>query len=115
MPGSEQIDTFELGEQIEELRALEPYEREGRTARTLLRTDDLRVVLIVMKEGSRIEEHDTAGTVTVQALDGELVLSMPEREVTLPAGSLLALDSGVEHDVRAAVDSAFLLTLGWGS
>jgi hypothetical protein len=33
--------------------------------------------------------------------------------VDLPAGHLLALDQCVPHDVEAAEDSAFLLTLSW--
>lgn len=104
---------FDFDQEIESLRSLEPYEREGRTARTLLHTEDLRVVLIVMRAESRMEEHDAKATVTVQALEGELVLNLPDRAVTLPAGNLLTLGKGLRHDVRANVDSAFLLTLGW--
>lgn len=107
--------TFDLDEEIEALRELEPYKREGRTARTLLHTEDLRVVLIAMQAESRMEEHDANATVTVQALEGELVLKLPDREVTLPAGKLLTLGKGLPHDVEANVDSAFLLTLGWAN
>jgi quercetin dioxygenase-like cupin family protein len=106
---------FNLDQKIEELRSLEPYEHEGRTARTLIHTDDLRVVLVVMKAGDRMKEHHANATATVQALSGELVLTLPEREVTLPAGRLLALGKGLRHDVQANGDSAFLLTLGWGT
>lgn len=106
---------FELDEKIDELRSLEPYEREGRTARTLISTEDLRVVLVVMKAGNHMKEHRADATVTVQTLAGELVLKLPQREVTLPAGRLLAMGEGLRHDVQANVDSAFLLTLGWGT
>lgn len=104
---------FDLDKKIDELRSLEPYEREGRTARTLIHTDDLRVVLVVMKAGNQMKEHHANATVTVQALAGEIDLKLPEREVTLPAGSLLAMGERLRHDVQANVDSAFLLTLGW--
>ena len=36
-----------------------------------------------------------------------------EETVDLPAGRLLALDRNIKHDVEAAVDSAFLLTIAW--
>lgn len=103
---------FDLDEQIEALRSSEPYEHGGRTARTLLHSEDLRVVLVVMQAGARMEEHDAAATATVQTLEGELVLELPDREVTLPAGQVLLLGGGLRHDVQADVDSAFLLTLG---
>ncbi len=105
---------FDLDEKIEELRSLEPYEREGRTARTLISTEKLRVVLVVMKAGNRMNEHQADTTATVQALAGEIVLKLPQREVTLPAGRVLAMGEGLRHDVQANVDSAFLLSLGWG-
>jgi hypothetical protein len=35
------------------------------------------------------------------------------RTFDLPAGSLLALDRGLPHDVEALEDSAFLLTIAW--
>jgi quercetin dioxygenase-like cupin family protein len=35
------------------------------------------------------------------------------RTFDLPAGSLLALDQGIPHDVEALEESAFLLTIAW--
>jgi hypothetical protein len=36
-----------------------------------------------------------------------------DREFDLPQGRLLVLDRGVQHDVEALQDSAFLLTVAW--
>lgn len=104
---------FNLSLIISELRNNEPYEREGRTAKTLVHMDDMRVVLVVMKEGSKMAEHDANATATVHTLQGEISLKLPRGEVSVPDGQLLALGAGLPHDVTAVSDAAFLLTLGW--
>lgn len=104
---------FDLISLVEELRDLDAYAREGRTARTLTRSDDLRTVIVVIAAGTSISEHDTSVSSTVQTLVGHLKLDLPDRTVSLPAGGLLVMAPGLKHDIRAEVDSAFLLTLGW--
>lgn len=111
------IDLTAIGQ---EMRTEEAYVREGHTARTLVREHDLRVVLIVMKAGSRMAEHSANETVSIQPLSGRLRLQLPrlarqreDRIVDLPVGRLLVLERGNEHDVEAIDDSAFLLTFGW--
>ncbi len=105
--------TFNLKALIAELRTLEPYTRTGHTARALIHTDDLRLVLVVMRRGAQMGDHDADATVTVQVLDGALKLQLPDREVEVATGRVLAMASGLRHDVEALADSAFLLTLGW--
>ena len=102
---------FHLDAVDDEMRRAAAYEREGHTARTLLRLDDLRVVLVVMKAGSRIKEHQADGSACIHALCGHLRVRLPDRTVDVPAGRLLALAGGLRHDVEAVADSAFLLTL----
>jgi quercetin dioxygenase-like cupin family protein len=104
---------FDLAGIEHELRKEDAYLREGHTARTLVRKADLRIVLVVMKTGARIAEHRAKETATVHALSGHLRLRLPDKTAELPAGRLLAMDAGLEHDVEAVADSAFLLTLGW--
>ena len=96
-----------------ELRQEDAYLRGGHTGRTLVRESDLRVVLIAVQGGARIAEHDTDSSVSIHALSGHIRLHLPNRDVDLSAGRLLALGPGIEHDVEAMVDSAFLLTLSW--
>lgn len=105
--------TFDLEAIAAELRTEEPYVRGGHTARTLVRTSDLRVLLIALREGARISEHHANVTASVQVLSGQIRLELPERTVALEAGQLLVLGSGLAHDVYAQTDSVFLLTLGW--
>jgi quercetin dioxygenase-like cupin family protein len=91
--------------------------RVGRNAKTLVKHQDLRLVLTVLRAGGRIQEHKASGRISIQTLQGHLrmrILQTPEGElIDLPAGRLLVLDQGVPHDVEAVADSAFLLTVAW--
>jgi len=95
------------------MRREDAYRREGHTARTLVREQDLRIVLVVMKAGARIAEHRANDTASVHTLSGHVRLELPGKTSDLPAGRLLVLERGLRHDVEAVVESAFLLTLGW--
>lgn len=106
-------ETVELARVAEALRAEPAYEREGHTARTLARAEDLRVVLVALRAGNIIAEHRVSATATVQVLSGRVRLQLPERAVELGAGELVVLAAGLAHEVHAPVESAFLLTLGW--
>lgn len=105
--------SFDLAAIDAELRAEDAYEREGHTARTLARSPDLRIVLVVMKAGARIAEHRADETVSVHTLSGQVRLRLPDRTAELAAGQLLVLERGQRHAVEAVGDAAFLLTLGW--
>ena len=103
---------FDLTREIEQLRS-EGRWQSGHTAKTLAKYPDLRVVLIVMKAGGRLEKHRAEGRISVQTLDGKIRLNTAERSVELPAGQMLTLERSIPHDVESTVDSAFLLTIAW--
>ena len=106
-------DIFNLAAIDSELQTGDAYSREGHTARTLVREPDVRIVLVVMKAGARIAEHRADETAAVHALSGYVRLHLPDKTADLPAGRLLVLEPGLQHDVEAVLDSTFLLTLGW--
>lgn len=105
---------FNLASELDQLHRdgswLQPT---GRSSKTLVKYPDLRIVLIAMKANTRMHEHTAAGRISVHSLNGHIRLHLPGRVVDLPGGYLLALDQCVPHDVEAAEDSAFLLTLSW--
>ena len=105
--------TFDLAPIVAEMRREEVYEREGHTARTLAREEDLRVVLVVVKGGGVIKEHRANGTASMHVLSGHLHVRLRDRWVDLPGGHLLMLERGLPHNVEALDESVFLLTLGW--
>lgn len=104
--------TFDLSEQIHELRE-ESYWQSGRNAKTLVKYDDFRIVLIALQANTTIHEHHAAGRISVQTIKGHLRMHAGGKKFDLPAGQVLVLDRGMAHDVVAVEDSAFLLTIAW--
>ena len=100
------------------VRELEQLHREagwqfGQNAKTLVKYDGLRVVLIALKARSKIPGHHTEGQISIQTVAGHIQVHAQGRTFELGAGGLLALDQGLPHDVEALEDSAFLLTIAW--
>jgi quercetin dioxygenase-like cupin family protein len=102
----------DLTRELEQLHR-EPGWSSGQNAKTLVKYDDLRIVLMALKAGARIPGHQTEGRISIHAVTGHLKVRAQDRTFDLPAGRLLALDQGVPHDVEALEDSAFLLTIAW--
>jgi quercetin dioxygenase-like cupin family protein len=116
MPKLESVEdgsTFDLDGIERELRVDGAYERNGHSARTLARTQDLRVVFMVLKDGGTIAEHHADETTSIHALSGQVRLKLPDRTVELRGGQVLVLGFGLPHDVEAMEDSSLVLTLGW--
>jgi quercetin dioxygenase-like cupin family protein len=103
---------FDLPGEIEQLRQGRLYGHGGPSGRTLLKEQDLRIVLVALKAGGRMEEHSASGPSSIQAIEGLVRVHLADRQVELGPGSLLTMESAVRHDVEAVEDSAFLLTIG---
>ncbi len=105
---------FDLGEEINQQQKEDSWlHGVGRSSKTLVKYDDLRVVLISMKANTQMHEHKAAARISVQTLTGHVQLRVVGRTVDLSAGHLLALDQCLPHDVVALEDSSILLTLSW--
>jgi quercetin dioxygenase-like cupin family protein len=103
---------FDLKRELEQLRS-EPEWGTGQNARTLVKYDDFRVVLTALKARARLPGHQTEGRISIQTVVGHIQVRAQGRTFDLAAGSLLALDQGIPHDVEALEESAFLLTIAW--
>ena len=103
---------FDLPAEIHRLHAETTWST-GHNARTLIKYDDLRVVLTALKASTHVPEHKTEGRISVHVLSGHLQLKAAGRTFSLRPGGVLALDHGVLHDVEALEESAFLLTIAW--
>jgi quercetin dioxygenase-like cupin family protein len=85
----------------------------GQNARTLIKYDTLRVVLVALQAGRNLPEHETEGRLTIHVLSGHLEVKAAGRTFNLRPGGLLALDRNLPHDVRALQESTVLLTIAW--
>jgi len=103
---------FDLVQELQQLQR-ETGWMNGQNAKTLVKYDDLRVVLIGLRANERIPGHKALGRVTIQMISGHIHLHAMGRTFDLVLGSLLSLDKEVSHDLQALEDSAFLLTIAW--
>jgi quercetin dioxygenase-like cupin family protein len=106
------ILSFDLDGEIKRLREENAWQA-GRNSKTLVKHADLRLVLTVLKSGTRLHEHKAAGRISVQAVAGHIQMHVQGQVFDLPCGHLLALERALPHDVEALEDSAFLLTIAW--
>ncbi|HEX5473614.1 MAG TPA: AraC family ligand binding domain-containing protein [Vicinamibacterales bacterium] len=103
---------FDLGRELDDLHR-EGGWKSGHNARTLVKFDDFRVVLIALASNTTIPGHRTDGRISIQTVRGHVRVRAEGRTFDLPAGALLALDHDLPHDVEALEESAFLLTIAW--
>jgi quercetin dioxygenase-like cupin family protein len=115
LPGlAEPLLQIDFERELQQLRREDSWQREtGRSSKTLAKYPDFRIVLILMKSGSKMRQHKAEGRISIQQLKGQVCIHLADRKVTVSAGHLLVLDCGVLHDVEALEESALLLTISW--
>ncbi len=106
---------FHLDDELQATDNPEILARSGRTARTLVKDQSLRVTLHLIAPGGAIAEHHADGPITVQVLRGAMSFRAGERDYELGEGDLLALDAGIRHSVQSPEGAAFLLTVSLGA
>ena len=115
LPGLAQpLLQIDFDRELQQLRREDSWQREtGRSSKTLAKYPDFRIVLILMKGGTRMRQHRAEGRISIQQLKGQACIHLADRKVNVSAGHLLVLDCGVLHDVEALEESALLLTISW--
>jgi quercetin dioxygenase-like cupin family protein len=83
----------------------------GAKTTTLIKSESLEVVRLVMAAGKEIAEHRAPGAITVHCLEGKIGFTALGKSVELTAGQLLYLPAGEPHSVKCVEDASFLLTL----
>jgi quercetin dioxygenase-like cupin family protein len=85
----------------------------GHAARTLVKDGPLRIIILGLKTGSTLKEHESAGPVSVHVLSGQVGIASPARSDSLRSGQALVFDAAVSHSLEAQSDSVVLLTIAW--
>lgn len=101
--------TFQLSEQLREMRADEAYQH-GRVGRTLARSGRLRVTLVAMASGNIIHTHQADSPMTLHVLEGHIRFRAGGEDHELREGGLIFFGPGDANDMRAMEESALLLT-----
>lgn len=108
---TQKLNAFDLSSEIEQMKLEDSWEKTGRSAKTLHKENNMRLVLNAMKAGTVIKTHHAKGPISVQCLEGEIKFHTDERSVTLDQGRVLTLMEFVKHSVEAVTESSFLLTV----
>jgi quercetin dioxygenase-like cupin family protein len=104
---------LDLAQELADVRRDDAYETGGHNAKTLARYPDLRLVLIALDRGKRLEQHQTKGRVSIHVIEGKVTIGLDTEKVELGVGCLLEVAPGAAHDVEATEPSALLLTIAW--
>jgi quercetin dioxygenase-like cupin family protein len=97
---TEPIDIKPLGAQL----------RQTKTA-TLVQTDALKLVRLIVPAGKEIPSHRAPGEITVQCLEGRVAFTTGESTYELEAGRLLHVPHQQTHSVRGLEDASLLVTV----
>src|SRR3712207_5504958 len=109
------LQSFNLGAEVTRLRQEKAWQEGRRNAITLRKGEGLSMVLLVMKEGDRLDEHSASGPVTLMVREGRIRFSTADKSVEAETGTVLACDAGVRHSVEALGEAVCLLNVATGS
>lgn len=102
---------FDIAEQVRHLKQESVWASGTRNAITLTKEPGVRVVLTVLKQGTKLHEHQASGPLTIQVISGRLDLHAAGQSIVLAPGEVAVLESAVAHELEAIEESAFLLTI----
>jgi quercetin dioxygenase-like cupin family protein len=103
--------TFSIAEEIRRLRQEPEWISGVRNSVTVVKTANLSVVLIAIKKDASLCGHEVDGPITLQVISGAVKFGVAGEPLTLTAGTVIALDKSVPHDIHALDDSELLLTI----
>lgn len=78
---------------------------------SLLKTQALQLMHLVLPAGQGLPEHSVPGAITVHCLEGDAVVTTPSRTCHLGAGQLVMLTGGEPHAVHAVTDASLLVSV----
>ena len=94
------IDVRPLGERFGEAKTS-----------TLLKTDQLEVIRLIMPAGRELLTHTAPGETTIHCLEGRVELKLREETHEMEKGHLLHLPPNEPHSVRSLENASLLLTI----
>jgi len=113
-PPAEPLELIDLESETAPLRETRAWRLHGQSAKTLVKHEHFRLVLVAVKAGRRCREHSAEESMSAHAVEGAVRVHLEGGgDVELRAGSVLALAPGLCHDFEATEDSTILLTLAW--
>lgn len=90
--------------------------QEGRVvSRTFLQTNVTSLTLFAFDKGEGLSTHTAAGDAFVQVLDGEALITIGGKDVTVKAGEVVVMPANVPHSLQARERFKMLLVVVKGT
>jgi quercetin dioxygenase-like cupin family protein len=93
------------------LANLVDYEKGRVVSRTFAQNEAVSLTLFAFDEGEGLSTHAAAGDAMVQVLDGEVSLTIGDKEVVATTGEVVVMPAGIPHSVDAVKRFKMLLTV----
>lgn len=106
------VQFFDSETVLQELEREEAFWSSRRAASSLVKEEELTVVLTTVLKGETIREHAAPNPAFIFVLEGEIVMRFADDEKRLAKGQGVALAGGARHSVDAPADARFLVVLG---
>jgi quercetin dioxygenase-like cupin family protein len=104
---------FELADEVRSLRGELEHTSGGRTAKTLAKTDGIRVTLVLLTIGATLNPESTAGGASLHVLEGRVRVQAAGQHRDLGPGDLIVLGENLREPVTAIEEAAFIVTVAW--
>src|SRR5687767_11091096 len=69
---AETLQVFDLQAELAQARLERGYREGERSANTLVKGGNLRIVLMALRAGNRLQEHEAVGWISIQSVAGRL-------------------------------------------
>lgn len=77
----------------------------------MIRASDLEVIHLVVSAGTEIPIHKALGDITVQCLEGRVLLTAQGKSQELEAGQFVYLAAAEPHSLKGIEDASLLVTI----
>ena len=100
--------TFSEPHHLEELVA---YENGRVVSRTFAQNSSVSITLFSFDKGEEVSTHTAPGDAMVQVIDGEAIVNIDGKEMTVGKGQVVVMPADIPHSVTAAKRFKMLLTV----
>lgn len=87
------------------------YAQTGIKSKILLEDGNCRYTLMSLSLGKAIAEHTNPRNATVNVIEGQGILTLSDKEISLEAGVFIFIPANAPHAIQSSTELAFLLTL----
>lgn len=104
---------IDLHAYTQQLMLEEAWQKNDRNAITVLKTNELTVVLVALHKHAEMMpgSFDGTGTFTLQVLDGSIDFTTGEEHLEINRGQMVALHAHIPYKAAAREESICLLTM----